>query len=165
MGCSNKWVAATKPLCVAAPCSRVVRDRPSGLPAVHALGYCANKSAHACYRLLTAGLSILGWACCRTTSCPLTAARLLVFPLSFDSMTHCWICVCCQGIAKLREPTALVRVRQCDLMLAKEILEPARKQYAATYGKESPTLTLDQRDFLPPPPSGGADDGDEYSSW
>jgi hypothetical protein len=38
--------------------------------------------------------------------------------------------------------------------------------HTATYGKEAPTLTLDQRDFLPPPPKdNGADDGDEASCW
>jgi hypothetical protein len=31
---------------------------------------------------------------------------------------------------KLGEPTALVKVRQADTMLAKEVLEAARKQYA-----------------------------------
>jgi hypothetical protein len=37
---------------------------------------------------------------------------------------------------------------------------------AATYGKEAPTLTLDQRDFLPPAPKNNVDDeGDESSSW
>jgi hypothetical protein len=50
-------------------------------------------------------------------------------------------------------------------MLAKELLEPARKQFAASYGKDAPTLTLDQRDFLPPPPSDKGDDGDEAVSW
>jgi len=35
-----------------------------------------------------------------------------------------------QAMHKLGEPTALVKVRQADTMLAKEILEPARKQYA-----------------------------------
>jgi V-type H+-transporting ATPase subunit E len=70
-----------------------------------------------------------------------------------------------QALHKLHEPTALVRVRQCDLMLAKELLEPARKQFTASYGKDAPTLTLDQRDFLPPPPSGKNDDGDEAVSW
>jgi hypothetical protein len=50
-------------------------------------------------------------------------------------------------------------------MVAKDVLESARKQYAASYGKDAPTLTLDQRDFLPPPPSGKGDDGDEAVSW
>jgi V-type H+-transporting ATPase subunit E len=70
-----------------------------------------------------------------------------------------------QALHKLGEPTALVRVRQCDVMVAKDVLESARKQYAASYGKDAPTLTLDQRDFLPPPPSGKGDDGDEAVSW
>eukprot|EP00775_Hariotina_reticulata_P010517 gene10517-10677_t len=70
-----------------------------------------------------------------------------------------------QAMQKLREPTALVRVRQCDLMIAKELLEPARKQYTAVYGSEAPTLTLDQRAFLPPPPSMDLeDDADEAVS-
>ncbi|KAF8072606.1 VHA-E1 [Scenedesmus sp. PABB004] len=70
-----------------------------------------------------------------------------------------------QAMRKLGEPTALVRVRQVDLALAKEVLEPARKQFAASYGAEAPSLTLDQRDFLPPPPSGAAaDDGNEAAS-
>jgi len=37
---------------------------------------------------------------------------------------------------------------------------------AASFGKEAPTLTLDQRDFLPPAPKDNAEDeGDEISSW
>lgn len=36
---------------------------------------------------------------------------------------------------------------------------------AATYGKEAPTLTLDQRDFLPPAPKGADDEGDETTAW
>lgn len=82
-------------------------------------------------------------------------------PLELCCCTAC----CLQALHKLREPTALVRVRQCDVMLAKELLEPARKQFAASFGKDAPTLTLDQRDFLAPPPSGKGDDGDEAVSW
>lgn len=70
-----------------------------------------------------------------------------------------------QALHKLREPTALVRVRQCDLSLAKEIMEPARKQYAASYGSEAPSLTLDQRDFLPPPPAKATADEQEGVTW
>lgn len=69
-----------------------------------------------------------------------------------------------QALHKLGEPTALVRVRQADVAVAKDVMEPARKQYAATYGGEAPTLTLDSKSFLPPAPKGG-DDGDESSSW
>ena len=35
-----------------------------------------------------------------------------------------------QAMHKLGEPTALVKVRQADTMLVKEVMEPARKQYA-----------------------------------
>lgn len=70
-----------------------------------------------------------------------------------------------QALHKLGEPTALLRVRQCDLSLAKEIMDPARKQYAASYGSEAPTLTLDQRDFLPPPPAKTNSDDDEGVTW
>jgi hypothetical protein len=35
-----------------------------------------------------------------------------------------------QAMHKLGEPTALVKARQADTMLVKEVLEPARKQYA-----------------------------------
>jgi hypothetical protein len=37
-----------------------------------------------------------------------------------------------QAMHKLGEPTALVKVRQADTMLVKEVMEPARKQYAGT---------------------------------
>ena len=59
-----------------------------------------------------------------------------------------------QAMIKLREKTATVKVRQVDLSLAKEILEPARKQFAQVQNEEAPVLTLDSSSFLPPPPSG-----------
>lgn len=62
---------------------------------------------------------------------------------------------------KLSEKSATVRVRQVDVMLAKEILEPARKQYNALFGEDAPTLALDAATFLPPPPG----TGDEIDSW
>lgn len=46
-------------------------------------------------------------------------------------------CVYPQAMHKLGEPTALVKVRQADTMLVKEVLEPARKQYAG--GRERRT--------------------------
>ncbi|KIY93242.1 V-type H+-transporting ATPase subunit E [Monoraphidium neglectum] len=60
-----------------------------------------------------------------------------------------------QALRKLGEPTAVVRVRQVDLALVKELVEPARKAYAAAFGEEAPTITIDSRDFLPPPPKAG----------
>ncbi len=71
-----------------------------------------------------------------------------------------------QAMHKLGEPTGLVRVRQVDLALAKALLEPARKQYTACYGEDAPSLSLDQRTFLPPPPASSASgDADDASSW
>ena len=67
---------------------------------------------------------------------------------------------------KLQERTAVVRCRQADAGAVKDVLEGARKQYTAVYGEEAPTLTLDQRDYLPPAPKGDADDGEnEGLSW
>lgn len=57
-----------------------------------------------------------------------------------------------QALRKLEEKTAVVKCRQIDLMAVREILEPARKQYTAMYSEEAPSVTLDQKDFLPPPP-------------
>jgi V-type H+-transporting ATPase subunit E len=37
-------------------------------------------------------------------------------------------------------------------MAVREILDQARKQYTAMYGEEAPAVTLDQKNFLPPPP-------------
>jgi V-type H+-transporting ATPase subunit E len=59
---------------------------------------------------------------------------------------------------KLGERTAVVRCRQSDVMLVKEVMEPARKAYTSLYGEEAPSLTLDSRDYLAPGPQGNADD-------
>lgn len=58
-----------------------------------------------------------------------------------------------QAMRKLNEKNATMKVRQVDLMLAKEVLEPARKSYTALFQEEAPVLTLDQSSFLPPPPT------------
>ena len=62
---------------------------------------------------------------------------------------------------KLKEKNATVRVRQVDLLLAKEGLEPARKQFTALFQEDAPALSLDQTTFLPPPPTGAED----LASW
>lgn len=64
-----------------------------------------------------------------------------------------------QAMHKLGEPTAVVRCRQVDLPLVRELVEPARAQYAAQHGAAAPTLTVDARDHLPPPPKGDGDEG------
>ena len=62
---------------------------------------------------------------------------------------------------KLKEKTCSVKVRQVDVLLAKEVMEPARKQYTTLYKEDAPVLTLDQVNFLPPPPTGNED----LASW
>jgi V-type H+-transporting ATPase subunit E len=62
-----------------------------------------------------------------------------------------------QGMHKLGEKAAIVRCRQVDLMAVKEVVDAARKNYTALFGEEAPTLTVDSSDFLPPPPTEGAD--------
>ena len=62
---------------------------------------------------------------------------------------------------KLKEKTCTVKVRQVDLLLAKEVLEPARKQYTSTFKEDAPMLTVDQTNFLTPPPTGNED----LASW
>ncbi|GAX82621.1 hypothetical protein CEUSTIGMA_g10047.t1 [Chlamydomonas eustigma] len=62
-----------------------------------------------------------------------------------------------QGMRKLKEKTCTVRVRQVDLLLAKEVMEPARKQYTALFQEDAPALLLDQTTFLAPPPIGNED--------
>jgi hypothetical protein len=55
---------------------------------------------------------------------------------------------------------------QVDLALVKELVEPARKAYAAAFGEEAPTITIDSRDFLPPPPKAGdADAAGWWAGW
>lgn len=64
-----------------------------------------------------------------------------------------------QAMKKLGERTAIVRCRQVDLMAVKECLEIARKNYTAMFNTEAPTLTLDQKEFLAPPPVNATDEG------
>eukprot|EP00197_Chlamydomonas_leiostraca_P009605 CAMPEP_0202863548 /NCGR_PEP_ID=MMETSP1391-20130828/4140_1 /ASSEMBLY_ACC=CAM_ASM_000867 /TAXON_ID=1034604 /ORGANISM="Chlamydomonas leiostraca, Strain SAG 11-49" /LENGTH=234 /DNA_ID=CAMNT_0049543195 /DNA_START=84 /DNA_END=788 /DNA_ORIENTATION=+ len=59
-----------------------------------------------------------------------------------------------QAMKKLNEKSATVKCRQVDLILVKEILETARKNYTALFQEEAPAITLDQSSFLPPPPQG-----------
>lgn len=66
-----------------------------------------------------------------------------------------------QGMKKLKEKTCSVKVRQVDLLLAKEVLEPARKQFTTLYKEDAPALIIDQNNFLPPPPTGNED----LASW
>ena len=66
-----------------------------------------------------------------------------------------------QAMKKLSEKTATVKCRQVDLVLVKEVLETARKNYTALFQDEAPAVSLDQSSFLPPPPQGN----DDAVSW
>lgn len=55
----------------------------------------------------------------------------------------------------------MVRCRKVDLDVVKSTLEPAKAKYQKEFGKPAPTLTVDEKTFLPPPPSGN----DELESW
>lgn len=60
-----------------------------------------------------------------------------------------------QAAKKLKEKQVVVRARQVDLQLVKDVLEASRKQYSQVFpDEEVPTMTLDTQNFLPPPHSG-----------
>ena len=65
-----------------------------------------------------------------------------------------------QAMRALKEPAILVRCRQVDLVMVRELLEPARKQFASQHKEDAPLLTLDQSSFLPPPPQTGKEEGE-----
>eukprot|EP00199_Chlamydomonas_sp_CCMP681_P005904 CAMPEP_0119102726 /NCGR_PEP_ID=MMETSP1180-20130426/1364_1 /TAXON_ID=3052 ORGANISM="Chlamydomonas cf sp, Strain CCMP681" /NCGR_SAMPLE_ID=MMETSP1180 /ASSEMBLY_ACC=CAM_ASM_000741 /LENGTH=227 /DNA_ID=CAMNT_0007087055 /DNA_START=121 /DNA_END=804 /DNA_ORIENTATION=- len=67
-----------------------------------------------------------------------------------------------QALKKLGEKSATVKCRQVDLVLVKEVLEPARKAFTALFQEEAPVLSLDQASFLPPPPTGAP--GDDHNT-
>ncbi|KAL6776928.1 ATPVE1 [Auxenochlorella protothecoides x Auxenochlorella symbiontica] len=59
-----------------------------------------------------------------------------------------------QGFEKLREPELLVRVRQVDESLVKEVLESAAEKYAEKFGVPKPDVSIDTKHYLAPPPDG-----------
>eukprot|EP00899_Mesostigma_viride_P021105 jgi/Mesvir1/28997/Mv17766-RA.1 len=50
-----------------------------------------------------------------------------------------------------------VRVRECDVGLARTVLDEAVNTFASKYGKAKPVAVLDTQHFLPPPPTPGYD--------
>ncbi|KAL6776033.1 ATPVE1 [Auxenochlorella protothecoides x Auxenochlorella symbiontica] len=69
-----------------------------------------------------------------------------------------------QGFEKLREPELLVRVRQVDESLVKEVLESAAERYAEKVGVPKPDVSIDTKHYLAPPPDGTKDnEGDSCS--
>jgi ATP synthase (E/31 kDa) subunit len=66
----------------------------------------------------------------------------------------CWPA---QALDKLGEPKAIVQARQVDIQLVNDSLEAAKAKYTKVYGKEPPEVTVDTKNFLPPPPTAGSE--------
>lgn len=71
------------------------------------------------------------------------------------------VCVAAQSMKKLGDKSTVVKCRQVDVMVVKEVLDTARKNYTSAFGEEAPALLLDQAEFLPPPPQ----KEDDVTSW
>lgn len=71
-----------------------------------------------------------------------------------------------QALYKLSEPKALVRCRQVDEKLVRDVLPLAQAKYKAEYGADAPGVELDTAHWLPPPPGKGsnAHHEDEFAS-
>lgn len=132
----------------------------SGLKTEHVGGSMHHASVHVCMcsldvRALHAGACQSSWASSGTgiacTGCTAVCGQLehVHDPRSLHT----------QAMKKLDEKSATVKCRQVDLILVKEVLEPARKNFTALFQQDAPVLTLDQSSFLPPPPQGNAEDG------
>lgn len=61
--------------------------------------------------------------------------------------------------------SALVRCREADEALVKELLEPARAAYKKAFGSEAPALSVDAGARLAPAPKGDGGAGDEGATW
>lgn len=58
-----------------------------------------------------------------------------------------------QALGKLAENDVLIKTRKVDQGIVKEVLEEAKKKYKDIFGQDSPTIKLNEKEFLPPPPS------------
>ncbi|XP_077239283.1 V-type proton ATPase subunit E-like [Tasmannia lanceolata] len=58
-----------------------------------------------------------------------------------------------QSLLRLKEPSVLLRCREADHGLVKSVLEEAKKEYAEKANVHAPNVTIDERVYLPPPPS------------
>lgn len=69
-----------------------------------------------------------------------------------------------QALGKLAENDVLIKTRKVDQGIVKEVLEEAKKKYKDIFGQDSPTIKLNEKEFLPPPPS-SAENVDEEDNW
>eukprot|EP00887_Chlorella_sp_A99_P000137 scaffold16.g137.t1 len=69
-----------------------------------------------------------------------------------------------QAMYKLSEPKGLVRCRKVDEQLVRDALAPAKAKYTQEFGGEAPALELDTAHWLPPPPTNGNHNADEFQS-
>lgn len=57
-----------------------------------------------------------------------------------------------QALYRLKEPAVLLRCRKMDLELVQSVLDEACAIYAEKTGNPEPTIDVDTKKFLPPPP-------------
>lgn len=58
-----------------------------------------------------------------------------------------------QSLLRLKEPAVLLRCRKMDKELIESILDAAKKDYAEKAKTSAPKIAIDDRVYLPPPPS------------
>ncbi|KAJ0985398.1 hypothetical protein J5N97_003754 [Dioscorea zingiberensis] len=57
------------------------------------------------------------------------------------------------SLLRLKEPSVLLRCRECDRKLVESVLEEAKQQYAEKAKVHPPKVTIDEKVYLPPPPN------------
>ncbi|KAK4833800.1 hypothetical protein QYF36_011396 [Acer negundo] len=68
-----------------------------------------------------------------------------------------------QSLLRLKEPAVLLRCREVDKKVVESIVEDAKREYAEKAKVQPPKLTIDDKVFLPSPPS-KADSHEQYCS-
>ncbi|XP_047333096.1 V-type proton ATPase subunit E1-like [Impatiens glandulifera] len=64
-------------------------------------------------------------------------------------------CLIVQSLLRLKEPSLLLRCREIDVSPIDSVLSEAKKEYADKLKVAAPTITVDKRVYLPPPPKSG----------
>uniref|UniRef100_A0A5B7ATL7 Putative V-type proton ATPase subunit E-like n=2 Tax=Davidia involucrata TaxID=16924 RepID=A0A5B7ATL7_DAVIN len=64
-----------------------------------------------------------------------------------------------QSLLRLKEPSVLLRCREVDIGLVESVLEDAKREYAEKAKVHAPKVTVDNRVYLPPPPSSAESHG------